>query len=421
MTPGRMTVVQKIFARAAGAAQAAVGQSLILPVHCVMFHDASGPLILEAMKRAGNARIAVPERTCVIFDHAVPAPTALIANRQKLVREFVLSQPGSVFFADGGEGICHQVLYETGRIKPYDIVVGADSHTCTLGALGAFATGMGATDVAAILLTGKTWMPVPAAIRIELEGSLRIGVAAKDVILHIIRELGPEGAEGRCLEYAGGGLSGLGMEDRLTLCNMAVEAGAVAAIMPRGGRAEGLSGEEGWEDADSGCSYAGTIGVDLSRLEPLLAHPHGFERITPVREAGDVPVQQAFLGTCTNGRLSDLSVAAAVLEGRQVHPRCRLIVAPASRTVLRRALENGVLGSLIRSGAIVEHANCGPCLGLHQGVMADGETCISSSSRNYKGRMGNPQGRIYLASPATVAASAVAGKITDPREFLQAA
>jgi 3-isopropylmalate/(R)-2-methylmalate dehydratase large subunit len=414
-----MTAAEKLFARAAGRPAAAAGDAAVLAADWTLFHDATGPMILKILRDAGRLRPARPERVVVVFDHGYPPPSAFYANRQRAVREWLESEDGrGVVARTGGDGICHQVLFESGLVRPGQLLLGADSHTCTLGAVGALALGMGATDAAAAVLTGKAWLEAPESVRVELMGALGPGVGAKDAVLALAGRLLGEDLEGAVLEYGGPGVAGLDLERRLTLCNMAVEVGALTALMPYDAAAAAAYGPGESAPPDAGARYLLRHELDLSALAPQVAHPHGFERVGPVAEAAGVRVHQAFLGSCTNGRLSDLREAAAVLKGRRVASGCRLIVIPASREVMRRAAEEGVLAELERAGAMFEHPNCGPCLGVHQGALGDGEVCVSSSSRNFQGRMGNPQASIYLASAATVAASAAAGRLADPRELL---
>jgi 3-isopropylmalate/(R)-2-methylmalate dehydratase large subunit len=308
--------------------------------------------------------------------------------------------------------------------KPGDVIVGADSHTVTAGGLGAFATGMGSSDVAVAFALGKTWFRVPESIKITLSGNFAHGVSAKDLALHLIRTIGADGATYKALEFAGGGLDNLSIPDRLTIANMAVEAGAKVGLFPadkvtkdylshqkRGEHYRALS-------ADNDANYEKTINIDLASLEPLVAKPHSVDNVAPARELKGTKIQQVFIGTCTNGRLEDLAIAAAILKGKKRHPQTRLIIAPASVKVLLSAISADYIRSLVEAGAIILPPGCGACLGLHQGVLADSEACLSTANRNFKGRMGSPEAFIYLASPATAAATAIAGEITDPRDVM---
>lgn len=338
-----------------------------------------------------------------------------------MVRDFAADWGAQL--SDVGEGICHQRIAEA-YASPGDVVVGADSHTCTAGALGAFATGMGSTDVAIAFASGKTWLRVPETYLIKVKGELPRRVYAKDLILHIIGTLGADGATYKALEFAGRAIDEMGMSGRFTLCNMAVEAGAKTGLIAADGVTRTFLTEQGrgnnWREikADKDAVYERLLEINADSLEPVVAIPHSVDNVKPISKLDSVKVDQVFIGSCTNGRLEDLRVAAQVLGRRKCHPSVRLLVSPASRQVYLKAAKEGLIEIFIESGAAVLNPSCGPCVGVHQGVLADGEICLSTQNRNFKGRMGNPKAFIYLSSPATAAASAIEGFIADPRKYL---
>jgi 3-isopropylmalate/(R)-2-methylmalate dehydratase large subunit len=326
---------------------------------------------------------------------------------------------------DVGCGVCHQVIPESGNILPGDLVLGADSHTCTYGALGAFATGVGSTDLAITLATGKNWFKTPETIKIVVKGRIPKGVFAKDIILHIIKDVKADGATYKSIEFSGPVINALDMDGRFTMCNMVVEMGAKTGFMPQDKKTiTWLKKNVGKKrkikpvEPDSGSTYVKVLEYDVSKLSPQIARPHTVDNVVGIEKAKGTKIDEAFLGTCTNGRLSDLKIAAKILKSRRVAKQVKLIIAPASRDVFLEALKSGIVDIFIQAGAVVVAAGCGPCVGTHCGVPAEGETVISTANRNFKGRMGNPNALIYLASPATVAASAIRGEITDPRKYL---
>jgi len=357
----------------------------------------------------------------IVLDHRTPANTATTASVHARIRTLV-KEYGIEKFFDAGEGICHQILVEEMLVRPGQLVLGTDSHTTTAGAVGAFATGIGATEMAGVWATGSLWLKVPRTIRIELSGPLSPGSYAKDIALELIRRLGPSGADYRCLEFTGDAVRSMTVSSRMVLTNMAMEAGAKAGMVePDAVTDEFYKGHESSIDAvlsDDDASYEATLKVDVSRLPPMVSGPHRVEDAKSVDRFEGTRIHQAFIGTCTNGRLEDLLAAASILKGRKVHPGCRLIVAPASRKVLLEAIGKAAAQTIITAGGTLLPPGCGPCLGSHEGVLGAGEVCISSSNRNFRGRMGSDEAEIYLASPATVAASAVEGKITDPRRLM---
>ncbi len=374
-------------------------------------HDGTGILTLEAFRSMGVQAGMDPEKISVLFDHICPANTGLTADLQRELRQYTCS--AGMKFSDCGGGICHQIMSE-GCILPGEVVVGADSHSCTGGAFGAFATGVGATDMAAIWASGETWFRVPETIGITLEGRLSGAAEAKDLALSIISHLGMEGATYCALEYRGEGAATLSMEDRLCICNMGVETGAKNAIFYADAVCREYLGRYGHEidlQIPSDCSYHREVTIDLDDIIPLVAPPHRVDSGRPVADLAGTEVDQVLLGTCTNGRYSDLKRFAGIVRGRQV--KVRTIVVPASRDVLLHATRDGIIADLIAAGCMVVTPGCGPCLGMHNGVLGDGEVCLSTANRNFKNRMG-VGGLIYLASPSTAAATALEGCITDP-------
>ena len=401
--------------------EAKAGDVVIAGVDLSFVQDTTGPLTIRQFWESGFEALAKPGQTIMFLDHAAPSPARQLSNDHILMRRFA-GETGCRIY-EVGDGICHQLVAEK-FANPGDIIVGADSHTVTNGALGAFATGMGSSDVAVAIALGKTWFRVPESFLIRLNGVFPRGVYAKDIVLYIIGQIGSDGATYKALEFGGDALAQITMSQRLTIANMAVEAGAKVGLFPSDKVTKDFLVEHGRGDGfkplypDTGAYYERVIEVDLSQLEPMLSLPHTVDKVCPVAQVKGVKIQQAFIGTCTNGRLEDLAVAAEILKGEKRHPGTRLLIAPASREVLIQATEKGYIRSLIEAGGAILPPGCATCMGLHQGVLGDGEVCLSTSNRNFKGRMGNPEAMIYLASPATAAASAIKGEITDPREFM---
>jgi 3-isopropylmalate/(R)-2-methylmalate dehydratase large subunit len=399
--------------------EAKAGDIVIADVDLVFVQDTTGPLAVRQFEESGFKALARPQQTIIFLDHAAPSPAQQLSNDHILLRRFAEEMGCRIY--EVGEGICHQLVAEH-FANPGDVIVGADSHTVTAGALGAFATGMGSSDVAVALALGKTWFRVPESFLIELNGVFTRGVYAKDLILYLIGQIGADGANYRALEFGGKALAQMTLSQRLTIANMGVEAGAKVGLFPCDKITHDFLKEYGRGDkyqplsSDAGANYERVIPVNLDKLEPMLSVPHVVDNVRPVAQVKGVKIQQAFIGTCTNGRLEDLAVAAEMLKGKKRHPGTRLLIAPASRQVLIRAIEKGYVQRLIEAGAAILPPGCAACLGLHQGVLGDGEVCISTANRNFKGRMGNPEAMVYLASPATAAASAMRGEITDPRE-----
>jgi 3-isopropylmalate/(R)-2-methylmalate dehydratase large subunit len=414
----RKTLAEKILSLKSHS-EAKAGDVVIADVDWAFVQDTTGPLTIRQFKESGFAALAKPQQTIIFLDHAAPSPAQQLSNDHIFLRRFAEETGCRIY--EVGDGVCHQLMAEN-FANPGDVIVGADSHTVTAGALGAFATGMGSSDVAVALALGKTWFRVPESFLIELNGVFPRGVYAKDLILYLIGKIGVDGANYKALEFGGKALAQVSMWQRLTIANMAVEAGAKAGLFPSDKITRDFLREHGRGDKyqplspDAGASYERVISVNLDQLEPMLSLPHAVDNVRPVAQVKGVKIQQAFIGTCTNGRLEDLAVAAGILKGKKRHPGTRLLIAPASRQVLIQAIKRGYIQNLIEAGAIILPPGCAACLGLHQGVLGDGEVCLSTANRNFKGRMGNPQAMIYLASPATAAASAISGEVTDPRE-----
>ncbi|MGO4887588.1 3-isopropylmalate dehydratase large subunit [Anaerobacillus sp. MEB173] len=388
------------------------GEIAVVTVDSVMASDTTAPLTIKAFEEMGGKKVWDPHKVVLVIDHASPAPNERIANLHTMMREFAKEQDVKLY--DVGDGICHQLMIENNHVKPGELVLGADSHTCTYGALGAFATGVGSTDLAGVLLTGKTWVKVPETIKIELKGSLQPGVSAKDLILSLVGKLGIEGATYKAIEYTGEAIEPLTLDSRMTIANMSIEMGAKAGFVSTKGLQLGYDFEH--IEADSDAKYDQVIEVDVSELEPQVSIPHSPDDVKSISEVIDIPIQQAFLGSCTNGRLEDLHEAANILKGKKIHPDVRMLIAPASKQVYLQALKDGTVEILTAAGCTFLTSGCGPCVGTHLGVPGKEEGVISSSNRNFKGRMGNPESKVYLGSPAVVAATALHGKITDPRK-----
>ncbi|AKG90824.1 homoaconitate hydratase family protein/3-isopropylmalate dehydratase, large subunit [Geoglobus ahangari] len=416
------TIAEKIFSEKSGQ-DAYAGDIVIAKIDQIALQDGTAPLAIRQVKALGleKDRIRGAKITHFFVDHAAPSPRKELSNDQKFIREFALEVGAD--FNKPGEGIIHQIMVER-YVNPGDLVVGADSHTCTYGALGAFSTGMGSTDVAIAIALGKNWFRVPETFRIEVNGKLPRGVYAKDLMLTIIGELGVDGATYKALEFHGDTIDSMEMDGRLTMANMAIECGAKAGLFKSDEVTRRFLAERGREERfreikpDDGAEYERELHFDAGDLEPVVAKPHNVDNVAPVSEVEGTPVDQVFVGTCTNGRLSDIEIVARILKGRRVAENVRLIVGPASREVYLKADELGYLKTIVEAGGLIIPPGCGPCVGIHMGILADGEVCISTQNRNFKGRMGNPEAEIYLSSPATAAASAIEGRISDPRKYL---
>jgi 3-isopropylmalate/(R)-2-methylmalate dehydratase large subunit len=414
------TLAEKILSEKSGT-DAKAGDIVIAKVDLAFVQDTTGPLTVRQFQSSGMGRLANAARTVLFIDHAAPSPSANLSNDHILLRDF--SRQSGCILSEAGDGICHQIVQEA-YARPGDVVVGADSHTVTAGGLGAFATGMGSSDVAVAMGLGKNWFRVPETFKIEVNGDFQKGVSAKDLILHLIGMIGADGATYKSLEFHGSTIKKMSMSGRFTIANMVVEAGAKVGLFAADKttkkflEAEGRGKDFRPLAADADAVYEKTIIADAAKLEPIVSRPHTVDNTTLAKELKGTKIQQVVIGTCTNGRLEDLAVAAGILKGKKPAKTVRLIIAPASRRVLLEAIAKGYIRSLVASGAIILPPGCGPCLGLHQGALGDGEACLSTANRNFEGRMGNPKSFIYLASPATAAASALTGEITDPREVM---
>ena len=419
-----MNITEKILAKASGKRVVHSGEIVDANVDMIMVHDLTGPLAVEAFKKIGVEKVWDNQKVVVILDHQVPAESVKAAELHKTMRQFAKDQKLRIYDIGRG-GICHQVMPEKGHVVPGTVIVGADSHTCTYGAFGAFATGIGSTEAAAVFATGKIWLKVPEAIKVNVTGQFQKYVTPKDLILSIIGRVRVDGAIYKSVEFTGPTIKSMSIAGRMTLCNMAVEMGAKNGIIEpdettrkflEGRTSKVLPNFESLK-SDKDAVYERTVEFDVSKMEPQVACPSSVDNVKPVSEVGNVPIEQAFIGSCTNGRIEDLRLAAQVLKGKRVKDNVRAIVIPASQEVYKQALNEGLLEIFTDAGAIVCGSACGPCLGGHIGLLAADEVCVSTSNRNFIGRMGSTQASVYLASPATVAASAVTGKITDPRKL----
>jgi 3-isopropylmalate/(R)-2-methylmalate dehydratase large subunit len=397
------------------------GDIVFSPVDLMMTNDASITTVWEALKKIPTPTVKDPKKLVVILDHYCPSPSREVSRIHQDIKSFV-EKYGCTLYAEG-EGICHQLIPEKGHVLPGQLVIGSDSHTTTYGALNALATGVGSTDLALAIHYGLLWFMVPPSMKIEIQGKIPPGVYAKDIILHIIGRITSRGANYQAIEFSGSALQDVSMESRLTICNMVVEMGAKAGMMPGDEVCKAWLEEKGITNfsavaPDSDASYAARHSFDISNLEPQIACPHQVDNVRPISEVKGKRVGMAFLGTCTNGRLEDLAVAARILKGRKVHPGITLVISPASREVTLESYAKGYLQTLVESGGMLNTPGCGPCVGALGGVPGDGVNVISTANRNFLGRMGNTKANIYLSSPATLAASCITGMITDPREFL---
>jgi 3-isopropylmalate/(R)-2-methylmalate dehydratase large subunit len=425
-----MTVVEKILARASGLPAVKAGDVVEPKVDLAMSHENAALVInqfLEIYKGTPlQPKIWDPSRVAIIFDHRVPAESSKTASNQKKVREFVGAQGVGKFHDIRGDvgGICHQILPENGYVRPGSVVVGTDSHTTSHGALGAFSFGIGATEMASVWALGTVLnVEVPPTIKVVVKGRFKKFVGPKDLILHLIGKISAQGANFKVLEFHGETISKMSTSGRLVLCNMAVEAGATSGIVPADAETERYLREEaGVTEAlqavapDTDAAYESVIEINVSKLEPQIACPHTVDNVKPIEQVAGKKVNQIVIGSCTNGRLDDLAIAARILKGQKVAKGTRMLIFPASSKIYRQALGKGYVGTFMQSGAVVMNSGCGPCLGIHQGALGDGEVALSTTNRNFKGRMGNPNAEVYLCSPAVAAASAITGVITSPRK-----
>ncbi len=416
-----MTLAEKILATHTGKKKVSPGEFINVRVDLVMANDITAPIAIKEFQRTGVDKVFDPKKVVMVPDHFVPNKDIASAEQAKLMREFAHEQE-ILYFEVGQMGIEHVLLPEQGLVLPGDVVIGADSHTCTYGALGIFATGMGSTDIASAMATGDIWMKVPPTIKLVYHGRLGKWISGKDLILYTIGDIGVDGALYSAMEFAGEAIDALSIDSRFTMANMAIEAGAKAGIFriddktldyikPRAKRPYTVY------EPDNDAEYSQVIEYDVSAIEPQVALPHSPANTKPVSQVGNVEINQAVIGSCTNGRLEDLQIAARILKGRKVHPGVRCIIIPGSQQVYLDALVEGLIETFIRAGAVVSTPTCGPCLGGHMGVLADGERCISTTNRNFVGRMGSSKSEVYLSNPAVAAASAILGRIANPEEI----
>jgi len=413
------TIAEKIFSAHSGT-DAHAGDIVVADVDFVMGQDGTSPLAIRALERMGVTDVFDPKKVAVVIDHSAPSPIEGVSALHTQMREFGKRTGVKVY--DIGCGVCHQLIPENGHVVPGDLMVGCDSHTCTYGALNVFSTGVGSTDGAAAMAAGKLWFKVPETMKVTYTGELAPGVFSKDLILYLAGQIGADGATYQAIELGGPVIDALSVEARMTISNMAIEVGAKAGLMHAD--AKTLAWFEGRGERvpapvepDADAAYRCELTYDASAIGPQVAKPHSVDNVSPIEEVAGTPIQQGFLGTCTNGRLEDLGIAAGILQGRKVHPDVRFIVAPASRQILLDAIAAGYIQTLVEAGAALVTPGCGPCVGTHNGVPSDGENVISTANRNFKGRMGNGNAFVYLGSPATVAASVIEGVITDPRKY----
>jgi 3-isopropylmalate/(R)-2-methylmalate dehydratase large subunit len=414
------TISEKILGSHAGI-DASAGEMVIAELDYMMAQDGTAPLAIRSFEGMKGTEVAFPERVALCIDHNAPSPLRSVSELHSVMRDFAGLY--GLELNDVGEGVCHQVMLDKAHVLPGSLVVGADSHTCTYGAVNAFATGVGSTDLAAGMLSGSLWFRVPETIKVTISGDIQKGIYAKDIALMMVGDITADGATYMALEIGGETIELLELDGRLTISNLAVEMGAKAGLMEADEKTleffKGRTSEKILPvSADRDAVYTDALEFDVSSLEPQVARPHQVDNVSAVGEVEGIPLAEGLIGTCTNGRLEDLRVAAGILSGKKVAPGVRLIVAPASREVMLQALREGLIETLTEAGASVMCPGCASCVGTHQGIPGDGENVISTANRNFKGRMGNPEAFIYLASPATVAASCIEGKITDPRRYL---
>lgn len=420
--PRPMTITEKIFAAHAGLDEVKAGDLITAKVDVTLANDITAPVAIKEFKKIGVDKVFDKERVVFVPDHFVPNKDIKSAEQVKMIREFSKEQDLVNFFEVGRMGIEHALLPEKGIVTAGDLIIGADSHTCTYGALGAFSTGVGSTDLACAMASGETWFKVPSAIKVEFKGTLNKWVCAKDLILHLIGDIGVDGALYKTIEATGNVIEEMNMDGRFTFCNMAIEAGAKNGIIaPDEKTREYLEGRSirpyKFYQSDPDAQYERIIKYDVSQIEPTVAFPHLPENTKPISKVGDIKIDQSVIGSCTNGRLSDLEIAANILKGRQVHKDVRLIVFPGTQAIYLEAIKRGYVQTIVEAGGAVSTPTCGPCLGGHAGILAAGERAISTTNRNFVGRMGHVDSEVYLASPAIAAASAILGKIGSPDEL----
>ncbi len=417
-----MNIIEKILSKASGETEVVPDQIIDAKIDYAMINEITGFLVAKYFKNIGGKKVWDPQRIVIILDHTIPAPSAEAAEMHKIVRDFAreLNIPG--FFDVGRGGVCHQVMMEKGYVKPGQVIVGADSHTVTYGSLGAFSTGIGSTEMTSVFITGRLWFKVPKVIKIDVVGKFNRFVGAKDLFLRIAKEIGFSGATYMGLEFGGKTVQDMSVSSRMTLCNMAIEVGAKAGIVePDEKTIEYVKSKT--SDlffpitSDKDAYYARAIDIDVENLTSQVACPDAVDNVKPVSELGDIELDQIYLGSCTNGRIEDLQAAANILRGKKVNSRTRLIVVPASQEIFVEAMNQGLIQTFVESGAAIATASCGACYGGHLGILASGETCLSTTNRNFIGRMGDPNSKLYLSSPSVAAASAITGRITDPNNL----
>lgn len=415
-----MTMSEKILAKASGEEKTEAGEIIMADIDIAMVHDLTGPLTLQSLEQINTDKVWDPDKIVIPFDHQVPADSLDAAKNHQIMRDFVKEQ-GIKNFYDVYEGVCHQVVPEKGHALPGTVIVGSDSHTCTNGALGAFSTGIGSTDMAMVFATGKLWFKVPETIQYNITGKLPENTTSKDIILHIIGEVGQDGATYKACEYAGETVQNMEMSDRLVMSNMAIEMGGKTGLVePDKVTDDYLKNRTNKPytkfTTDKDASSLEVMDIDVSQLEPQVACPNYVDNVKPASECEDVEIDQVFIGSCTNGRLKDLEQAARILKGNKIKEGVRTLVIPSSRTIYKQALEEGLMDIFVDAGALVCNPCCGPCLGGHIGLIGDGEVSLSTSNRNFKGRQGSPEGKVYLSSPIVAAESAITGHITAPKK-----
>ncbi|HOQ16033.1 MAG TPA: 3-isopropylmalate dehydratase large subunit [Defluviitaleaceae bacterium] len=417
-----MTMTQKILAAHAGLDSVKAGQLIEANLDLVLGNDITTPVAVKEFRKIGVDKVFDKSKVAIVPDHFTPNKDIKAAEQCKFIREFAYEKGIENYFEVGEMGIEHALIPEKGLVVAGDVVIGADSHTCTYGALGAFSTGIGSTDMAAGMATGKAWFKVPAALKFVLKGKMSKWVSGKDVILHIIGMIGVDGALYKSMEFAGDGIASLTMDDRFTIANMAIEAGAKNGIFPVDEKTieymkEHSTREYKIYEADEDAEYEKVYEIDLSKIRPTVAFPHLPENTRTIDEVGDIKIDQVVIGSCTNGRMEDLRVAAKILRGRKVAKGVRCIVFPGTQNIYLQALKEGLVEDIVKAGAVFSTPTCGPCLGGHMGILAKGERAVSTTNRNFVGRMGHPESEVYLASPAVAAASAITGKITNPEDL----
>ncbi|NPA11202.1 MAG: 3-isopropylmalate dehydratase large subunit [Epsilonproteobacteria bacterium] len=423
-----MTITQKIFAEHIGR-EVSPGEIIMCDVDMTIGNDITTPISIRAFEESGATKLAKPDNFAIVLDHFIPPKDIASANQAKINREFAYKHNLKNFFDEKDMGIEHRLLPEKGLVIPGDVIIGADSHTCTHGALGAFATGMGSTDIAFSMITGKSWFKIPQSIKVIFKGKRKEHVYGKDLILELIRRIGVDGALYKSLEFVGDTIETLPMDDRMSLCNMAIEAGAKNGIvaydeitkefLEEVQKHNPLRSEPKIHHSDPNAEYIQTVEIDVNNLEPMVAYPYLPSNGKPITQAvkDDINIHQVYIGSCTNGTLSDLRTAANILKGKRVHKKVRLIVTPATQRIYKQAEHEGIIDTLIDAGAVVANPTCGACLGGYMGILGDNERCVATTNRNFKGRMGSRSSEIYLSNAAVAAASAIAGKIADPRDI----